>query len=318
MLVSTHSAGSKVGSPGDVKVKRFGTLFSISELNKLSMNFPIKQFMFLILAVGHSYSIAQTKYKNLVSIRFLDDTEAHSVGYGKDKRERPVFDPVPHGYNKDSLQRIIYKELDKYPLSVLQNKVRLGEIVLCDGVWFNDEKNEPTIRFSGTFLGPTRIGNVVFLDVATKSLPRTLHHEISSLLIEEMIASDSAFSEKYRKTEAYFRKVTSYWVDSPAYDENKPGFPANVDNKLVLGSNGYAQTDFENDYNTIAESLFASKNALLYGSLLVEPKGEFWEFLSRAKSREYPVYEKVMMMVDLYGIVDPVFTLEYFKRVSQE
>lgn len=267
---------------------------------------------------GFGHLMAQDQlYKGKINIRILREVEAHWVGYGRRDRDQPAFDPVPSNSNTDSIVAVISKELDKYPLAVLITKAELGEIVLCDGVYFNDSNGEPTIRMNGTYLGPTDIGNVLFLDAAANGLPKTLHHEMSSLLFNVMYDIDSVFRLKYRQTERLFRASTSYYVDSPEYLKDPWGFPKNKDNRIVLRNDGYAQTDFENDYNSIAASLFASKNVQAIGEQLVGNEREFWNFLLDPKTKAEPIYFKVMQIVELYSYVDPSFTLEYFKKVGR-
>lgn len=276
-------------------------------------------------------TFAQGTYKNLIKIRFVDDYESHYSGDIRGREtdttsierydHKPAFDPIPQDYNKDSIFQIISKELDKYPLEVIKLS-RLVEIVICDGVYFNDENHEPNIRASGTYIYPPDIGNVIFIDGYSKALPHTLHHEFSSVLFLQVIDYDSLFWPKYLETENYFKKHTNYIEDSPDFQNGGISnskwwlYPDNTDNKLVLRTDGYALTAFENDYNSIAGVLFAPENGRLTGNMLIENDKDLWEFLELAETEQYPIFDKVMKVINLYNHINPIFTVSYFKELE--
>ena len=86
------------------------------------------KYIFLILFASISHiTIAQVAYKKLITFRFLDKVEAYYVGNLKDSTySQPAFDPVDRNYNKDSIIRIIKKELDKYPI----HRIKCG-LTIC-------------------------------------------------------------------------------------------------------------------------------------------------------------------------------------------
>lgn len=279
----------------------------------------MSKFIALILLSSISQiAIGQVVYKELIKFRFLDKVEAHYVGnlMTTSNPAQPAFDPVDEKYNKDSIIQIISKELDKYPFDVLRLS-QLVEIIICDGVYFNDQNNQPTIRANGTYIYPVESGHVIFLDGYSYGLPKTLHHEFSSVLFNQMFDTDSLFRKIYLETESYFKKSTKYIEDSPNWiDDHKFDFPQNTDNKLVLRNDGYALTAFENDYNSIASSLFAPKNVKLIGEQLVENEMDFWEFLKFARTEQYPIFYKVIKIVNLYTYIDPIFSTSYFQKME--
>lgn len=276
-------------------------------------------------------TVAQNPYKNLIKIRFVEDYESYYTGDIRTEidttsieryQHKPAFDPIPENYNQDSLIQIINQELNKYPIETLKLS-RLVEIVICDGAYFNDENNEPTRRAAGTYIYGATIGNIIFLDGYDHSLPSTLHHEFSSVLFDQMIDSDSLFYKKYLELESYFKQTTKYIEDSPEFkngDFKRKGYKyqKNIDNKLVLRGDGYALTAFENDYNSIAAALFNSENAKIANKLLVDKDKDLWDFIPYAKTEQYPIYKKVIMVIDLYNYIDPTFTISYFKNLENQ
>ncbi|MFM7851962.1 MAG: hypothetical protein ACKO96_08595, partial [Flammeovirgaceae bacterium] len=92
---------------------------------------------FVIVLFHLGLCFEQAQYKGIVKFRFTEEYEAHTVGYYGEGGDKPAFDPVPDNLNRDSIKLVISRELDKYPISVLK-KSRLGEIVICDGAYFND------------------------------------------------------------------------------------------------------------------------------------------------------------------------------------
>ncbi|KXK25625.1 MAG: hypothetical protein UZ12_BCD005001606 [Bacteroidetes bacterium OLB12] len=277
------------------------------------------KFIALILfSIISKIALAQTAYKQLIEFRFLDKVEAHYVGNLSivGKSHQPAFDPVDENYNRDSIIQIINHELDKYPIDVLKLS-QLVEIVICDGVYFNDQNNEPTIRASGTYIYPVESGHVIFLDGYSKGLPKTLHHEFSSVLFNQLLDLDSVFRIKYLEVQSYFKKMTKYIEDNPNWiDDRKFDFPKNMDNKLVLRNDGYALTAFENDYNSIASSLFAPRNVKSIGEQLVANELNFWEFLKIARTERYPIYNKVNRIINLYSYINPIFGIAYFQKME--
>jgi hypothetical protein len=289
----------------------------------------MKKIILLILfGLISQFTVAQNPYKNLITIRFVEDYESHYTGDIRTEIDttsidrythKPVFDPMMENYNQDSLVQIINQELNKYPIEVLKLS-RLVEVVICDGAYFNDENNEPTSRAAGTYIYGATIGNIIFLDGYDHSLPATLHHEFSSVLFKQMIESDSIFYKKYLELELYFKQTTKYIEDSQEFqngDFKRNGYKIqkNIDNKLVLRGDGYALTAFENDYNSIAAALFNSENAKMANKLLVDKDKDLWDFIPHAKTEQYPIYKKVIMVIDLYNYINPTFTISYFKNL---
>lgn len=277
--------------------------------------------IFIALLIGIvKTGFSQSLFQGLIQIRFLNQYEAHYVGKISENivSSQPAFDPLPINYNRDSIMSIIEKELDKYPRDVLE-LAKLKEIVICDGVYFNDENNEPTRRFSGTYLYWEEPWNVIFLDGMWAGLPGTLHHEFSSVLFSKLFDTDSLFRKKYIEVESYFKKSTNYIEDSPNWiDDQKYQFPKNSDNRVVLRNDGYALTSFENDYNSIAASLFAPKNMQLLGLQLVDNQNNLWDFLNEADKKQYPIYDKVIKIIALYNHINPVFTISYFQDIEAQ
>ncbi|MFM7855865.1 MAG: hypothetical protein ACKO96_29080, partial [Flammeovirgaceae bacterium] len=108
-----------------------------------------------------------------------------------------------------------------------------------------------TSRANGTYMVPVQTGNVIFLDCNFIGLPKTLHHELSSVLFWQIYDDDPTFREKFEGVADYFDSVTTHVVDNPDWKKGDTSFPKNTDNTLVLRNDGYALTDFENDYNSI-------------------------------------------------------------------
>lgn len=269
----------------------------------------------IILTGAINLTWGQAIYNDLVKIRFVQEYESHAVGYLDPGSEKPAFDPVPSNYNRDSIITIIKKELDKYPIEVIR-KADLRELVICDGVYFNDKNGIPVIKMNGTYILPVETGNVLFLDGNFTGLPKTLHHEFSSLLFLQLCDTDLNFREKYLTAMQYFTSVTSYLVDNPNWERGDFDIPRNTDNRLVLRNDGYALTDFENDYNSIASSLFSPNNVQRLGQQLVDNNQKLWDFLNKAKRDGYPIFKKVMIIVDLYNYVDSGLTLGYFESME--
>jgi hypothetical protein len=75
--------------------------------------------------------------------------------------------------------------------------------------------------------------------------------------------------------------------------------------------------DYENDFNEIVKSLFCPKLLKQTGDLLLDKNQKLWEFLDFAKTNRYPVYQKVMMVIEYYNSIDPFFNEQYFRSLEK-
>lgn len=253
-----------------------------------------------------------------ISIEFVETPVIYPVGaYGENKG---AFAPFTKNLNRDSIQNIIRNELKKYPNGVLENKARLSQIILSDTMFVADEHGAFTKPALGTYLVPAVEGNIVFLNATAKLLPAILHHEISSIFLCELATTDTLFNERTNKIFDHFAFVTPYFykdtVISNAIKETGH-WPDNKNNFYVLCNNGYALVDMENDFNEIVKCLFHPKLLKANKALLVDPNLKLWDFLDEARRDKYEAYKKVMMVIDYYNAVHPIFTESYFRNLEK-
>lgn len=271
------------------------------------------QLFILCLIICVRSSIGQT-----ISIEFVETPVIYPVGaYGESKG---VFAPFTKNLNKDSIQEIIRNELNKYPKGILENKARLNRIILSNTMFVSDENGEFTLPALGTYFVPVVEGNIVFIDATHKLLPAILHHEISSVFLCELATTDTLFNERTNKIFKYFTLVTPYFhKDRSVYTKIKEthDWPKLKNNYSVLCNNGYALMDSENDFNEIVKCLFSPKLLKSCNELLVDSNLKLWEFLDEAKRDNYVVYKKVMMVIDYYNAIHPIFTEAYFKSLEK-
>jgi hypothetical protein len=249
-----------------------------------------------------------------IEIKFLKEYTIHAAGpYGEVKY---LLTALPSTANKDSLRAIIKKELQKYPLGVLTKKARLKTILVVDrlGKFAGDSVHH---QAAGTYCVPLAAGNIIIVSGTVPIMPAAIHHEISSVFLEELAHNNAFYEQKAISLLRRFQELTEYTYKNPelsAVLEVKHEWPKNKDNFFVLGNSGYGLVDYENDYNTIVEFLFTPKLSKALGTMLVDSTRTLWGFLSEAKKDKYPIYEKVMMVIDYYNSIDPHFTETYFRK----
>jgi hypothetical protein len=249
-----------------------------------------------------------------IEIKFLNEYAIHLAGpYGEVKY---LLTALPSTTNRDSLRAIINKELLKYPKGVLTKKARLKKILVVDrlGEIAGDSVHHQAL---GTYCVPVASGNIVIVSGTAPIMSAAIHHEISSIFLEELSIKDPLYEQKAISLLRRFQELTQYIYKDPelsAVLEAKHEWPRNKNNFFVLGNSGYGLVDYENDYNTIVEFLFTPKLSKELGTMLVDPTLTLWEFLSEAKRGNYAVYEKVMLVINYYNSIDPHFTETYFRK----
>lgn len=268
-----------------------------------------------ILLMAFVFQAVTSFAQHNVAIHFLGEEKAVRAGYYG--HSDYVLTRFPAGKSQDSIRKIINKELLKYPKAVLQ-KIRLGQIIVVDEAYYMKEGSVYAI-VDGTYVVPLESGNIMFASGTSSMLPAVIHHELSSIMMYEL-SSDSLVHHELQKLQKAFVAVTPYLSDeekSKASASTKMfAYPINKDNYVVLGSTGYALLDFENDFNTIAQCLFAPTLSKEQHRLLVDPKQNLWEFLDTAKKGNYPIYKKVQLVIEYYRLIDPMFTEEFFRKLE--
>jgi hypothetical protein len=187
---------------------------------------------------------------------------------------------------------VLINALDKYPSLILERELK--------AVYFLK-----TMKFYDVGYGGTNSDDALYLtNNGTASgytdlyLEQTFHHEFSSIL--------------YRNHPSYFRENVWYRNNPLGFiytdPENGVGAIRNNQSSQDLDTNlckkgfltEYATSGMENDLNTYAQNLFS-------------PSPGFWEIVE-----QYPrIKKKVKLVVSFYNKVNPLFTMNYFKKLDK-
>ncbi len=183
------------------------------------------------------------------------------------------------------------KALEKYPVTALANELT--------AVYFLK-----TMAFYNVGYGGTNSTNNLYLTNNGISkgytdfyLEQTFHHEYSSIL--------------YRNHRTYLNETAWKNANIDGFDYNDPenGVGAIRNNEssqdldTVLCNKGfltqYSLSGLENDINTFAQNMFS-------------PSPGFWEIVDR-----FPrINKKLKLLIAFYNKIDPLFTEEYFRKLS--
>ena len=272
-------------------------------------------FIFFVPMFIGMHSVISLAQEN-VAIQFLGESTAASAGfYGHSEY---VFTRFPIGKSQDSIRRVINKELLKYPKAVLK-KARLGSVVVVDEA-YNIKGDTVFAMVDGTYVVPVENGNIMFVSGTSAFLPGVIHHELSSIMMYEL-STDTVVFEEWLKIQEAFLSLTPYYTDEEKLKASASAkgfaYPRNKNNQFVLGNTGYSLLDYENDFNTIVQYLFTPILSRELHRLLVDPKMKLWEFLDEAKKSNYPIYNKVQMVIEYYKKIDPGFTEEFFRTLEK-
>lgn len=184
--------------------------------------------------------------------------------------------------------RIVKSALEKYPPALV--KQNLKKVYVVD-----------TLVFYGASIGGTYATGKVYLvntgivdGYTDQFIERAFHEEYSSIL--------------FRTHSTYFRRAAWTAINPPDFVYGTSGYDPARDDFVALvydpelNAEGfvhlYATTDLENDFNAIASRLFVGEE-------------EFWQIAD-----EYgKIKEKMLLVIDFYRQIDPMFTEEYFRAL---
>lgn len=188
---------------------------------------------------------------------------------------------------------VIAKALNKYPAASLKKDLRV--------IYFMKSMKFYNVGYGGTNSNEALYltNNGVSMGYNDLYLEQTFHHEYSSIL--------------YRNHPSFIDKERWENANIAGFDYNDPesGVGAIRNNEssqdldTALCRKGfltqYSLSGMENDINTFAQNLFS-------------PSAGFWKIVD-----QYPrIRQKVRLLADFYHKIDPVFTEEYFRKLSQQ
>lgn len=186
---------------------------------------------------------------------------------------------------------ILKTALDKYPSLMLERELK--DVYFVKAMKFYDVGYGGTNSTDALYL--TNNGNSN--GYTNLYLEQTFHHEFSSIL--------------YRNHPSYIKESKWYQANSQdfVYTDPENGVGAIRTNKSsqefdsLLCEKGvlteYATSGIENDLNTFAQNLFS-------------PSPGFWGIVDKFSR----ISKKLKLIVAFYHKIDPVFTMEYFKKLA--
>jgi len=184
---------------------------------------------------------------------------------------------------------IIKKALMKYPVEIL--KSNLSKIYVLYHLSFYDVGYGGTYWEENVYITNRGVSNS-YDDVFVEQL---FHAEFSSIL--------------FHNYKQYFNKSSWKAANDPDAEYGEGGYEAiksGVDSEEfnekinILGFlTEYGMSDLENDFNSFAKNIF-----------IADPG--FWELFAKYKR----LNKKLEIILKFYNNIDPVFTIEYFRKVS--
>lgn len=192
------------------------------------------------------------------------------------------FEVNAENFTKSDIQ----KELEKYPKDLLHNY--LNEVIVVD-----DSK----------MCGRAEVfSNRIVLSTSCKTIRQTIHHELSSLFLQLVDGQGKAVGNSPILNTIYGKFLKLNGNIKYTYSNNVYGNQP-IDSSLAdyFYISRYATRDFENDFNIIAQFLFAQGNTTI----------SFME-----SHPEKPVSKKIKLVLEFYQNLSPDFTIDFFKKQS--
>lgn len=190
-----------------------------------------------------------------------------------------VFEINSTVFTKSDLQH----ELDKYPKSVLQAYIPLIKVVQDNA--------------SHNYCGCANWSDIE-INASCPIYKVAIHHELSSLFLNryDLYVEKDAF----KNMETAFIKLNGqYKYHSILRSEAYHPIESTSDIGQHFFARKYSVTNFENDYNVIAEMLFSD------GAKTID-------FMLNNSTK--PVAQKIKLVIEFYHKLDPSFTVQFFKN----
>lgn len=186
--------------------------------------------------------------------------------------------------------KLVKKAMDKYPDGFLEQYIT--RVYVLD-----------YLEFYGLAFGGTNSDDVVYIVNQGKTMgytdeyvEQTFHHEFSSILFRKN--PDSFNRQGWIACNKNFTYGTG-GVDALRDNTSSTEMDTYYAEMGVLCQ--YATSDIEEDFNTFAEQLFCASEG-------------FWEL-----TNDFPLLnKKLKLIVQFYQKLDPLFTLQYFSKISEE
>lgn len=235
------------------------------------------------------------------------DTLEERVFFKGDSEENHIFpdswykdeiNPKGESLKPEEIERsmeIVIRALKKYPEVILENNLK--KIYVLNYLEFYG------VPYGGT--NKAGLGVVYMINRGVEnnysdfSIEKRFHSEFSSILL--MRYPEKINHSKFRE---YNPADFEYAYEGDQYKAIKEGKASKIFNPNLheIGFlHTFAQSAFENDFNSIAEYLFMSDKT-------------FWEIYE-----EYPLIKaKTDLVIEFYNSLDETFTKEYFLKFIEE
>jgi hypothetical protein len=247
-----------------------------------------KAFLVLFLSIG--VLAAQSEYTDSrtgITISFTTDSTMFPESWrgGTIKGEAASLSESEYTRSKN----IVAKALEKYPKEVLSKHIK--KIYVLDNIFFYGIKYGGTNSLDKVYITNRGLAS----GYSDHFIERLFHAEFSSILLRNV---------------SYYLNKTS-WLACNAPDFKYGGTSQDaIKNKTngedfdpILNEQGcltqYGSSNFENDVNSFAKNLFKADPG-------------FWNIIEK-----YPRIKcKLDLLLFFYFQIDPMFTLEYFKKLE--
>jgi len=196
-------------------------------------------------------------------------------------------------YEVTRCKALTIRALNKYPQEMLKLNLRAV-------YWLKK------MSFYGVGYGGTNSTHTVYLTndgaqlgYTDNYLEQTFHHEFSSILFRNYPTLFDSTSWKATNEKDFVYNDPEDGVGAIRNNASSQDLDTSICRRGMLTQ--YSMSSIENDVNTFAQNLFAASEG-------------FWDIVDN-----YPrIRRKVYLLISFYNKINPLFTEQYFKKISNK
>lgn len=249
----------------------------------------------LLIGILFTFSV-KARVCSDTTIKGVQVSFAYSKNIFPDFWQKPPINANAEPIDQEEIDRcksIVIRALEKYPSSILRDELK--SVYFIRAMKFYDVGYGGTNSTDALYLA----NNGNSMGYSDLYVEQTFHHEFSSILYRNHIRMFREREWTHSNSHGFRYTDPENGVGAIRDNRSSQEFDTLLCEKGILTQ--YSTSGLENDLNTYAQNLFS-------------PSPGFWEIVD-----QFPrVRKKVRLLVNFYNRINPVFTINYFRKFADE